>query len=506
MSSRILIRISIAILLSALLIPHLAGQNAKPALASSALTKAKLALSKHDLNSAEALIWEVLNAQPNNAQALFLLGVVRGEQQRFAEAETLFQRVVQIDPKFAEAHLNLGKVYLSENKLPEATEQYHQAEELAPHNIEVRVTLARLYAANGQFRSAMTSLEAIPPARLPEEAIPVKVGCMLALGRQSEAMKLAAEASNPAVKLASAEVFVTSNLPKEALKLLDSAAASGRRPPARFYFVKARALDETGDETGAVENFKKAIALAPNSEEFLLALAERYARHNNHVAAFDVLKGAYKLDPNSPKVLRPLIVEASFAGKTPEVQDAAEQLSKSDDPQDLFVSADVFLTTVRQDEAVPLLEKYLAKVPNDPRAWVGLGVGYEDQKRFADAQKAFEKAIEVDPKFADAEYQLGVLISLTGNSALAMQHYERAVQLNPQHGQALEKLGNAYLEAGQFEKARDMLLRAEIADPHNRKVEYGLALAYSKLGNREEAKVHMERFQKAGPIGATEKK
>jgi hypothetical protein len=37
-------------------------------------------------------------------------------------------------------------------------------------------------------------------------------------------------------------------------------------------------------------------------------------------------------------------------------------------------------------------------------------------------------------------------------------------------------------------------------------VEYGLALAYSKLGNRDEAKVHMERFEKAGPIGATEKK
>jgi hypothetical protein len=33
-----------------------------------------------------------------------------------------------------------------------------------------------------------------------------------------------------------------------------------------------------------------------------------------------------------------------------------------------------------------------------------------------------------------------------------------------------------------------------------------LALVYGKLGNREEARIHMDRFEKAGPIGATEKK
>ena len=129
-----------------------------------------------------------------------------------------------------------------------------------------------------------------------------------------------------------------------------------------------------------------------------MSLAELYARENKHAEAYEVLQRANKLDPDSPKTLRPLILEASFAGKNTDVQDAAERLAaKSDDPKDLFVAANVFLTNLRQTEAVPLLEKYVAKVPDDARAWTGLGVGYEDQKRFADAQKAFESAIQADP-------------------------------------------------------------------------------------------------------------
>ena len=235
--------------------------------------------------------------------------------------------------------------------------------------------------------------------------------------------------------------------------------------------------------------------------------AELYSREGKHDDALQLLQSAYKVDSTSPKVLRPLILEASFAHKIADVQDAAERLAaNSNEPQDLFVAADVFLMNTRQDEAVPLLEKYLEKNPNDPRAWVGLGMGYEDMKRFDDAQKAFQRAIKEDPKFADAEYQLGVLISLSGNSAAALEHFQNAVQINPNHAPSLERLGNSYLEAGQFEKARDVLLKSETLDPQNRKVEYGLALAYTKLGNREEAKIHMEKFEKAGPIGSTEPK
>jgi tetratricopeptide (TPR) repeat protein len=484
------------------------GQTTKAhAGAKAPLIQAKAALAKHDLQSAEDSVWKVLSSDPNNAEGLLLLGVIRDEQQRYPEAEAVLQKAVQLDPKSAAAHIYLGKTYLTENKLPEAMEHYKEAEELAPQNVEVRVTLARLYAASGDFASAATELNVIPASRLPAEAVPVKVGALVATGHKDQAIQIADAVKNPAINLALAEVFLTSKLPDEALKMLSAAEISGKRPPARFYYIKGKALDATGKQSSALENLQKALALEPSSQEFLLGTAELYAREGKHQQAYEVLQRADKVAPGSPAILRPLILEASFAGRGTEVQEAAEQLAtKSEDPKDLFVAASVFLKSTRQDEAIPLLQKYLDKYPDDPTAWVGLGLGYEDQKKFPEAQKAFESALKADPKFAEAEYQLGVITEVSGNSAEASQHYERALQMEPNHVPAMTKLGKLYLEAGQYQKAQEVLLKAESLDPSNRQTEYGLALVYSKLGNREEAKAHMEKFQKGGPIGATEKK
>jgi tetratricopeptide (TPR) repeat protein len=476
------------------------------ATAKSPLNQARSELARHDLNSAEASVWKVLSSDPNNAEGLLLLGVIRDEQQRYPEAETVLQRAAQLDPKLAAVHIYLGKTYLSENRLPQSLDEYKQAEDLEPNDVEVRVTLARLYAASGDFASALTTLKAVPPARLPEEALPVKVASLLATGHGAEAGKIADSVKNPGMDLALAEVFLRSNQPEEALQMIGVAEASGKRPPPRFYFIKAQALDAAGQQSAALQNFQKAIDLQPSSEEFLLGEAELYAREGKHEQAYEVLQRAYKNDPNSPAVLRPLILEASFAGKGTEVQDAAEQLAKSDDPKDLFVAASVFLKSTRQDEAIPLLQKYLEKYPDDPSAWVGLGLGFEDQKKFPDAQKAFERALQADPKFAEAEYQIAVIADLAGNSSLAMQDYEKALAMDPHHLHSLTKLAKLYMQGGQYEKAREVLLKAESVDPDDRQTEYALALVYSKLGNREEARVHMERFQKKGPLGATEKK
>src|SRR5581483_8156925 len=128
--------------------------------AKSPLNQARSELARHDLKSAEASVWKVLTSDPNNAEGLLLLGVIRDEQQRYPEAEAVLQRAAQLDPKLAAVHVYLGKTYLSENKLPESLEEYKQAEELAPNDVEVRVTLARLYAASGDFASALTALKA----------------------------------------------------------------------------------------------------------------------------------------------------------------------------------------------------------------------------------------------------------------------------------------------------------------------------------------------------------
>src|SRR5438552_2312902 len=158
MSSRARIKFRKLVVISALLTANFTWcqSTRRHVVPASPLTQARAQIAKHDLQAAENSIWQVLSADPNNSDALLLLGTVRSDQQRFAEAETLFNRVLQLDPNSAAAHLNLGKCYLAEKKLANAMDEYQKAGHLLPHDVEVHVTLAKLYAANGEFASALS--------------------------------------------------------------------------------------------------------------------------------------------------------------------------------------------------------------------------------------------------------------------------------------------------------------------------------------------------------------
>src|SRR5580658_2753258 len=54
------------------------------------LAQARAQFAHGDLQAAETSLWNVLNANPDQEQALLLLATIRGRQQRYPEAEALF--------------------------------------------------------------------------------------------------------------------------------------------------------------------------------------------------------------------------------------------------------------------------------------------------------------------------------------------------------------------------------------------------------------------------------
>src|ERR1700751_3201130 len=82
----------------------------------SLLATATAQLKQNDLDAAEKTLWSILSTDPANPEVLTMLGVIRGQQQRFAEAEALFRRVVQLNPKSAVAVRNLASSLLAQDK------------------------------------------------------------------------------------------------------------------------------------------------------------------------------------------------------------------------------------------------------------------------------------------------------------------------------------------------------------------------------------------------------
>ena len=65
--------------------------------------------------------------------------------------------------------------------------------------------------------------------------------------------------------------------------------------------------------------------------------------------------------------------------------------------------------------------------------------------RYADAALIYRKAIQKDPKSADAYYKLGLALRASNHHAEAYDSFLRAVSLNPEHELAQIELGDLYL-------------------------------------------------------------
>ncbi len=119
------------------------------------LQQAVAAHQSGKLDEAEKLYEAVLAAQPDQADALALLGVVCGMQGDSAKAVTLIEKAVRLDPKSALFKFHLGNVLMSEKKFREAAVAFRQAVVLQPALAQAHYNLANALRASDDWSGAI---------------------------------------------------------------------------------------------------------------------------------------------------------------------------------------------------------------------------------------------------------------------------------------------------------------------------------------------------------------
>ncbi len=109
---------------------------------------------EHRLHMAEPIYEKVLASEPENPDALFLLGTVRLGHKEYEEAEHLLRRLTVGHPGYAEAWSNLGSSLTGLDRHEDAMEAFHRALDINPSLSDTHYHLAQLYGSLKEWRNA----------------------------------------------------------------------------------------------------------------------------------------------------------------------------------------------------------------------------------------------------------------------------------------------------------------------------------------------------------------
>jgi tetratricopeptide (TPR) repeat protein len=106
---------------------------------------------------AESLCQTILQLDPDNVDALQLLGSIAGSRKNLDQAEQLLQKALRLRPDYAQAHNNLGNVLKELQRLDEAVASYDRALALRPDFAEAHLNRGIALKAMKQLDEAIAS-------------------------------------------------------------------------------------------------------------------------------------------------------------------------------------------------------------------------------------------------------------------------------------------------------------------------------------------------------------
>lgn len=114
----------------------------------------------------------------------------------------------------------------------------------------------------------------------------------------------------------------------------------------------------------------------------------------------------------------------------------------------------------------------------------GLGVLSRDD--YVRAVTYFDKAVEIDPNYAEAWYQAGFSYGMLGKHEESLRASKQAARLRPEWTETFVNIGASSYALGKFEDAVTAYRQAAKLDAGNPDTQYALGLSFNKLGRTEE--------------------
>jgi putative PEP-CTERM system TPR-repeat lipoprotein len=429
-------------------------------------------MSLGEQKDARAMVEAALAANPKEPRARVVHARLAAQDKDFPQALKLVDSALAEKPSDVDAIVLKSEIQVAQGNRDEAIKTLERAAEIAPNDARPRAALISLLVQAKDLDRAASQLDAMKKSA-PNDVRTYYSDALVSSARGDQAH--AREAIQHVLKVAPdhlPSLYLSGVIYYQAKSYAAAEDAMrkviARAPDARSaQQVLAAIYLRTGRPAQAVETLEPALRRAPDDPQLLRLAAEGYLGMNDAKKATDYFEKAAALDKGNVAGRVELAQVRLATGDTERAMKDLESLSKDE----TSYQADLALISAHLrrgefDKALAAASAFEKKQPSSPLPYSLKGTIYLAKGDVKAARTSFEKALEIDPKFFNAAYNLARLDLADGNVEAARKRYAEVLAKDPNNESAL--LGQAELLALTGAPAGDItaaLERAVAANP-----------------------------------------
>jgi tetratricopeptide (TPR) repeat protein len=227
---------------------------------------------------------------------------------------------------------------------------------------------------------------------------------------------------------------------------------------AATYYHKAMVYKRDGNVEKAIQTLHEALEKREDYAAVHFSLGLLYRQKGNAAKAIYHLERAAQLESKNGEILYSLGLAYHRANR---VEDAIQTLTKAAalSPKDDQIQSALGTLLIRKDAklALPYLEAAVRAKPKEPNYVQQLGLAYRKANNLPLAEKYLLQAAELKED-ATTEFNLGVLYRRLDKKDKAITHYESAIRLDPKMAEAYWDVAHLY---SQLKRAEDAVTSFE---------------------------------------------
>ena len=420
-------------------------------------------MNLNDKNRAIDFFEKVVQITPEDATSWYYLGVLNDNAEIYNKAEEAYLKVIDLRDEFINAYKNLTILYLK-NKEPEKAEPYvKKIIELDPLDYQAYYMLGTIAFSHKDFNTAIENYEkSLGLNETPNVALLNSLG---AAYFATNKLDKAQEILNQSVKIEEENPISNYHLGNIAQikKDFENAfkhfrIAYNREPSALHLTSLAYSALKAEKYEDAISLYKTLCIIQPEKQNFQYNLACAYIATENYNEAIQILKKLVMLNPKAITMAEKLAEVYCIINQYEDAKIIYELIIKKGNvaAETYYNYAIICMKTKDTDKAEKILKKVILLEPNFAKAHKDLGILYLSQRLFDYAQDEFEQALKIAPEDPTIIFEFANFLYATSDYHGAKKLYEKASLNCPDNGEIAFYSGLNYLALNEIEKAKSM--------------------------------------------------